>query len=89
MTTTTSTTTTVAVTGTITGTVRDVTGAVLPGVQVQVRAGQSGSVSSTLTDSQGRYTVSGLALGAYTVTVGSTAKMVTLTSSQPVTVNFP
>jgi hypothetical protein len=46
---------------------------------------------SSTTDSQGRYIVSNLALGTYTVTVvGSTAKMATLTSAQPVaTVNFP
>ena len=47
-------------------------------------------VRSALTDSQGFYTVPGLALGVNTLTVGSTAKNVTLTSAQPVmTVNFP
>ena len=74
------------VTGTINGTVRDATGGALPNAQVQV-AGPV--VRSTLTNSQGLYSVTGLPLGTYTVTVGSTQKTATLTSAQPVTVNFP
>jgi hypothetical protein len=88
--TTTATTTSVAVTGTINGTVGDGTGGVIPGAQVQVRNVQTGSVSSAVTDVQGRYLISGLPLGTYTVTVLSAQKTVTLTSAQPnMTVNFP
>jgi len=74
------------VTGTINGTVRDATGAPLPGVTVQA-AGPA--TRSTTTNSSGNYSVTSLPLGTYNVTVFSTTKTATLTSAQPVIVNFP
>lgn len=54
-------------TGTISGTVRDQTGAVLPGASIQVTSQETGRVRTVATDSAGRYRVPSLELGTYSV----------------------
>ena len=52
--------------GSVTGTIVDPTGALIPGATVN--AEKSGAIlSSATTDSEGRYTISGLAPGTYTI----------------------
>src|SRR5262245_1085087 len=55
-------------TGTISGTVRDSTGAVLPGVQVVILNEATGISRTVQTDASGRYTALSLGLGSYRVT---------------------
>jgi hypothetical protein len=57
------------VTGSITGTVRDSSGAVIPGAKVSVYNNDRGIHRDTLTDSSGDYLVQGLNEGTYTVAV--------------------
>lgn len=52
---------------TILGVARDETGAVLPGVSIQVKAVETGSVRTIITDEAGRYRVPQLSVGAYEV----------------------
>ncbi len=55
-------------TGAVTGTVRDLTGAVVPGAQVVVRSQTDPQVGkATTADGDGRYAVAGLTVGAVTV----------------------
>ena len=55
-------------TGTITGTVTDVTGAVLPGVTVEVSsAAPNGPFNSAVTDGAGMFTIAALQPGTYDV----------------------
>ena len=54
-------------TATISGLVRDQTGAVLPGVNIQVTNHDTGNVRTTVTDEAGRYRVPALEAGTYTV----------------------
>ena len=58
-----------AVTGQIEGRVADSSDAVLPGVTVTVRNTQTGFSRNTTTDGEGRYRLSLLPLGLYSVTV--------------------
>ena len=58
-----------AVRATVLGTVTDRTGGVLPGATVTVTNTETGVVQSTVADSQGRYAVTDLLPGAYTVEV--------------------
>lgn len=55
-------------TGTISGTITDGTGAVLPGVAIEVKNTEMGGVRSVVSDSEGRYRASNLAVGNYLVT---------------------
>jgi carboxypeptidase family protein/TonB-dependent receptor-like protein len=55
-------------TGTISGTVRDSTGAVLPGAKVVVLNEETGISRTVETDTAGRYSAPGLSLGNYRVT---------------------
>ncbi|MBI3940034.1 MAG: TonB-dependent receptor [Acidobacteria bacterium] len=55
-------------TGTIAGTVRDESGAVLPGVGVIVQNTENGRIQEGVSDDQGRYRVAGLPAGSYQVT---------------------
>ncbi len=54
-------------TATISGTIRDETGAILPGVTVKVKNVETGITRTTITDDQGRYHAPNLALGDYEV----------------------
>src|SRR5580765_3905074 len=56
-----------AVRGAVLGTVTDKTGGVLPGVTVAVKNTETGVAQSTVSDGEGRYSVSDLLPGAYTV----------------------
>ena len=55
-------------TGTILGTVRDPSGAVLPGVAVTVVDAGTGSSRTVTTDGQGNYVVPNLPIGTYDIT---------------------
>jgi outer membrane receptor protein involved in Fe transport len=55
-------------TGTISGTVKDSTGAVLPGAQVVLLNEETGGSRTIQSDAAGRYTASALSLGRYRVT---------------------
>ena len=58
--------------GTLNGTVKDTTGAVIPGATVSiVQQGANGTPRIVQTDGRGNYTVTNLAAGNYTVTVAS------------------
>src|SRR5512140_630437 len=50
---------------TISGTVKDETGAVLPGVDVTVKSLDTGSTRQTITDATGKFTLPGLPPGGY------------------------
>ena len=52
-------------TGAVSGTVRDESGAILPGVSVEVKHLATGINRSVLSDDQGRYIAANLALGDY------------------------
>src|SRR5215471_11965566 len=56
-------------TGVILGTVRDPSGAVLPGATVTLTHQQTGIATRATTDSRGNYEAPGLAIGTYNVTV--------------------
>ncbi len=56
-------------TGAILGTVRDPSGAVLPGATVTLTHKQTGIATRTTTDSRGNYEAVGLAIGTYNVAV--------------------
>ncbi len=81
-------------TGTISGTVRDITGAVVPGAEITINHQETGNVRRITTDSQGRYLVPNLALGQYSLqattggfqTVSRTG--VRLTLGQQAVINF-
>lgn len=81
-------------TGTISGMVADETGAVLPGSSVTVRSVDTGLERSLLSDDEGRYRVSNLALGSYEVTASlsgfqtSVRAGITLTIGMEAVVNF-
>jgi hypothetical protein len=56
-----------AATATVLGTVKDTSGAVVPGVKVDVKNLGTGITQSVITDQQGRYRVADLAVGRYDV----------------------
>ncbi len=58
-------------TGTITGTVRDNSGAVIPGADVKVSAGAGGNDRATTTNSDGDYLAAGLPGGTYNLTISA------------------
>jgi hypothetical protein len=58
-------------TGVITGTVRDNSGAVVPGADVKVHAGAGGNDRSTVTNSDGDYLAAGLPGGTYSLTISA------------------
>lgn len=68
--------------GSITGTVRDASGASIPGVTV--RAGGPGGITSVTTNEQGVYTLNNIAPGAYTVSA-SLSGFSTSTLTVPIT----
>lgn len=60
-----------AITGTVVGTVRDATGAVVPGATVSATNNDTGISQSTLSGGAGDYTVPNLAPGTYKITAQS------------------
>src|SRR3989304_9042493 len=54
-----------ATTGTIFGIVKDLTGAVVPGVAITVRNVETGISRSVTTDAEGRYRIPNLGVGPY------------------------
>src|SRR6266852_3782770 len=56
-------------TGSITGTVRDVTGAVIPGAKVTLRNTAQRSIYRTISNSDGDYLVAGLPAGRYDLSI--------------------
>jgi hypothetical protein len=58
-------------TGSITGTVRDATGAVVPGAEVTVTDTDKGISLKTTTNGDGDYLVAGLPAGAYTLSISA------------------
>src|SRR5262245_48458257 len=56
-------------TGIIDGTVKDPNGAALVGAQIAIRNESTGETRNTVTDSQGRFKVEGLAPGGYKITI--------------------
>src|ERR1022692_3186312 len=56
-------------TGSITGTLRDVTGAVIPGANVALRNSAQGSVYKSISNSDGDYLVAGLPAGRYDLSI--------------------
>src|SRR5581483_10967862 len=54
--------------GTITGTVNDASGAVIPGVTVEVKNAETGVVFSTVTTETGNYAAPNLPPGSYSIT---------------------
>ena len=79
-------------TASISGVVKDTAGAVMPGVSVTVKNDASGAAQDALTDGEGRYQVSALPAGTYTVTATLTGfktaevKTVRLAIGQPLAV---
>ena len=54
-------------TATLSGTVTDSSGAVLPGVTISAKHLATGVVTTSITNSQGAFTIAGLAVGLYEV----------------------
>src|SRR5579885_2305043 len=73
-------------TGTISGTVKDQTGAVLPGASIQVKNQETGLARTVTTDSAGRYRVPSLELGTYSGEVSMTGFRTTVKSGIVLTV---
>ena len=79
-------------TASISGVVKDTAGAVMPGVSVTVKNDASGAAQDVLTDGEGRYQVSALPAGTYTVTATLTGfktaevKTVRLAIGQPLSI---
>jgi hypothetical protein len=79
-------------TASISGVVKDAEGSVLPGVSVTVRNDVSGVAQEVLTDGTGRYQITALQAGSYTVSASLTgfktaaAKSVRVSLGQPMTI---
>src|SRR4051812_16851444 len=79
-------------TASISGVVKDTAGNMLPGVSVTIKNDASGETQEVLTDGTGRYQVSALGAGSYTVSAALTgfktaaAKGVRVAPGQPVTI---
>ena len=73
-------------TGTILGTVRDSSGAVIPGTTVRVKNVETGAVRTAATDSAGRYTAPQLGIGHYEVAAEASGFQSTVRSGIELTV---
>ncbi len=79
-------------TASISGVVKDTAGGVVPGVSVTVKNDATGAAQEAISDGNGRYQVTALQAGAYTVTASLTgfksaaAKGIRLAPGQPVTI---
>ena len=56
-------------TGTILGTIRDHSGAVVPGATVSVREATTNALTTLVTDAAGNYVATPLRIGTYTISV--------------------
>jgi Carboxypeptidase regulatory-like domain len=74
--------------GTISGTVRDSTGAVIPGATVIIKNAGTSMQRTTQTGSLGQYSIAGLPTGNYAVTVAS-GSFALFTTTAEVTVGPP
>jgi uncharacterized surface anchored protein len=74
--------------GTISGTVRDSTGAVIPGATVTIKNAGTSMQRTTQTGSLGQYSIAGLPTGNYAVTVAS-GSFALFTTTAEVTVGPP
>ena len=59
--------------GTISGAVKDPSGAVVPGAQIEVKEIHTGTVNKTKSDAAGEYVVPFLLPGDYTIMVGGSS----------------
>src|SRR5262245_38858991 len=81
-------------TGKISGTIKDSSGAVVPGAKVTLRSTETGFARSVTSDAQGRYTAPELPLGGYEVTAEAQGfqtavrKGITLTVGSEAAVDF-
>jgi hypothetical protein len=81
-------------TATILGTIKDATGAVLPGVSLTVTSAETGQVRTTITAEDGSYRVSALPVGGYSIKAELTGFQtavrngITLAVSQEAPINF-
>lgn len=79
-------------TASITGVVKDSAGGVVPGVSLVVKNDASGAAQDGVTDADGRYQVTALGAGSYTVTASlagfktAVAKSIRVAPGQPVTI---
>jgi len=79
-------------TASISGVVKDTEGAVLPGVTVTVKNDTTGQSQDVTTDAEGRYQVTALGAGNYTVSAAlsgfktATAKSISVAPGQPVAI---
>lgn len=74
--------------GTITGTVRDSSGAVIPGAKVAAREVSTHTVSATVSNGDGYYTIPYLAPGTYDVTAEAAGFSTAVVSGVHLTVNL-
>jgi len=83
-----------AANGTILGTVRDSSGAEMPGVKITARSDETGAVRSVVTDSSGTYQIPSIPAGTYEVEAAangfktSVRKDISVTVGASVPVNF-
>ena len=81
-------------TATLSGTVTDPSGAVLPGVTITAKHLATGVVTTSVTNSQGAFTIAGLAVGLYEISSSlegfktAVIKSLNLTSAQPTDVKL-
>src|SRR5688500_16600396 len=79
-------------TGSITGVVKDNSGGVIPGVTVVVKNDATGAAQEGVTDADGRFQVTALGAGSYSVTASlsgfktAVQKAIRLAPGQPITV---
>ena len=81
-------------TATLSGTVTDPSGAVLPGVTISAKHLATGVVTTSVTNSQGAFTMAGMAVGVYEISSSlegfktAVIKSLNLTSAQPTDVKL-
>ena len=71
------------------GTIKDVSGAVLPGVNVTVRNEETGAVRETITNELGYYSVQSLKPGRYSITASLTGFKTAVVRDREVLVSIP
>jgi carboxypeptidase family protein len=79
----------VQTTSAITGTVTDSSGAVMPGVKITVRNGETGAVRETITNDAGHYSVQALRPGKYSITAALPGFKTAVVKDREVQVSIP